>query len=214
MVNKCLAADSSRFTQIYSHWFPINQQAVVKNILGAMVNPASADGTGSTTLAQITVTNEDPFNLCETRSNVAYTSNARPGDRHNDPTPIEMHFCQTATINSFALPALSAVSCANLDTFVSTKMQTLGGYTLVHELAHVKEISNAAIAPLKIAIPGQPSSTCEYAQDFIYGPQSCQTLADPPAPANPNNALANADNYGWFVTVCTRLSLSYSFYND
>ena len=200
MVNACLKADSDIFTRVYSHWFPANQQAAVKSVLGGMVNPASTDGTGSTTLSKITIDNDDPYGICA--QTVAYTINSAPGDGANDPIALTMHFCHTDNTNAYALPALSGVTCGDLDKFLSVKMQTLGGYALVHELSHVADISNAAIAALKIPIPMQPSSTCGNAEDFKYGPQSCQQLVTNKATSN--DAVANADSYGWFVTVRIR----------
>lgn len=130
------------------------------------------DGIGSETLSQITVDNNNLYGICDT--DVIYTINAKAGDRDNDPIALTMHFCQSDISNAYALPALSGVTCAELDLFLSVKMQTLGGYALVHELALVAQISNAAIAPLKIRVPDGPSSTCGYAVDIKYGPQSCQ----------------------------------------
>lgn len=99
-----------------------------------MVNPASTDGTGSTTLSQITVDNDDFFGICSDA--LAYTDNAQPADGANDATPLKMHFCSGA-LNAFNFPDLSAVSCDSLGTTLSTAMQTLGGYALVHELRYV-----------------------------------------------------------------------------
>lgn len=202
MVNACLNAETTVFNQVYSHWFPDNNRATVISVLKAMVNPPSSDGTGSTSLTEITVDNKDPDNICEIFGTVAYTINSSPADSANDAIPLTMHFCQTATIDAYKLPALSDVTCGDLDKFLSVKMQTFGGYALVHELSHVAQISGAAIKPLNIPLPGQ-SLTCKNTEDFAYGPQSCQELLTNKATSD--NAVANADNYGWFVTVRTSL---------
>jgi len=170
------------------------------SVLKAMVNPPSTDGTGSTSLSEITVDNNDPDNICGIFNTAAYTINSAPADAANDAIALTMHFCQTASINAYSLPALSGVTCADLDKFLSVKMQTLGGYVLVHELSHVAQISGAAIQPLNIALPGQ-TLTCGNTEDFVYGPQSCQELLTNTATSI--NAVANADSYGWFVTVRT-----------
>ncbi|KAI9649086.1 hypothetical protein NHQ30_001653 [Ciborinia camelliae] len=196
MVNACLNGDPDIYNKIYSHWFPDNNRDDVTNILNAMVNPASTDGTGSTTLSQITVDNEDIYGLC--KKAIAYTINSAAAERDNDAVSLSMHFCHSDTMNAYALPALSAVTCANLDTFLSTKMQTLGGYALVHELAHVVQISGSAIKPLNIPLPLEPSTMCPCAVDIKYGPQSCQTLLTDTKTSK--NAVVNADSYGWFVT--------------
>jgi hypothetical protein len=206
MVNACLNGDPNTYKKIYSHWFPEANRDDVTNVLKAMVNPASTDGTGSTTLSQITVANEPEYSELLCKNNLAYTVNSSAGDRDNDPQRLTMVFCNTDTYHAYAFPALSDITCANLDTFTSTKMQTFGGYALVHELAHVAQISGSAIKPLNIPLPKQPSTMCPYAQDFKYGPQSCQTLSTNPPTSK--SAVANADSYGWFVTVCTCLFYS------
>lgn len=199
MVNACLNADTTPFNQIYSHWFPENNRHTVRSILQAMVNPPSTDETGSTTLTQITVDNDDPQKICEHDNTVAYTINAMPANDINDARPLTMHFCNTS-INAYALPALSDISCTDLDRFLSVKMQTLGGYALVHELSHVEQISSTAIEPLKIGLPNQ-SLTCNATDDFAYGPQDAQQLLQEKDTSM--NTVANADSYGWFVTVGT-----------
>ena len=45
-----------------------------------------------------------------------------------------MHLCQEDGLYAYAHPDLSAVSCEALDPFVSAKMMTLEGSSLLHEL--------------------------------------------------------------------------------
>lgn len=205
MVNACLNGDLAIYNKVLSHWFPAANGDDVTNILKAMVNPASTDGTGSTFLSQITVDDQDIYGQCA--KSAAYTINFAAANRANDETSLSMHFCHSDTVNIFALPALSAVACGDLDEFISTKMQTLGGYVLVHELSHITQISGSIVQPLNIPMPKQPSTMCSQTDDFKYGPQSCQNLLTGinPETGTPTlmNTLANADSYGWFVTVRT-----------
>ena len=127
-----LKADSGTFDQVYAKYFDPQHKDAVKKVFQNMVQPADQDAfTGADILAKIKIDAKDFGELCA--NNVAYTVNDyEPPIGAAYPA---VHFCTTGGHDAYKYPDLSEIDCTKLDDWVSYKMLSLGGYSLVHELS-------------------------------------------------------------------------------
>lgn len=134
--------DTVFYPVIFAKYFDSSHSAAVKAVLTNMVKPTTMDAaTGSDLISGIIINADDEHQVCNSGEGAvgAYVwqtfSVANPGKMTSN---AEMVFC-TSPLDVFgAYPDLKwspRDTCAKLDAWVSSKMTTLGGYVLVHELA-------------------------------------------------------------------------------
>ena len=121
--------NSADIDHVFTQYFPLEYKCAVETILNNMANsPPSAKGAeyGSEEVGTIMVTNQDFGNLDD-------KSRGYLGAK-NDKLDVENSWLHIGP-RGYEYPHLANVDCKNLEGNVFDKMQTLGGYLLIHELS-------------------------------------------------------------------------------